>query len=390
KPFRDVLLGLFFVAIGTMLDLRVVADSWRQVLLFMTIPLLFKFCLVLFLVRAFGAGAGVAIRAGVWLAQAGEFGFVLLALASSSGLLPEPVMQPVLAAMLLSMIGSPLLIEQANRIALRLSSQEWLQRSLQLQSIASQSLARANHVIVCGYGRCGQALAHIFEAEKLPFIALDLDPDRVQAAAATGESVVFGDSARRETLLAAGLHRASALAITFDDTATALRILHLVRDLAPGLPVLVRTAHEADIDRLRAAGATEVVPEIVEGSLMLASHALALVGVPLARVLRRVQKVRESRYALLQGFFHGADDVGTDEIEAAHTHLRAVTVTEGSVAIGKQLLELQLAGARITTLVRKSSRSVDPPLEMRIVSGDTLVLSGTLEQVGTAESWLLG
>jgi CPA2 family monovalent cation:H+ antiporter-2 len=389
KPFRDVLLGLFFVAIGTKLNLRVVAEAWPPVLLFMTVPVLFKFGLVLLLVRAFGAGAGVAIRAGVWLAQAGEFGFVLLALGSSSGLIPDQVMQPVLAAMLLSMIASPLLIEQANRIALRLSSQEWLQRSLQLQSIASRSLAREKHVIVCGYGRCGQALAHIFEAEKLPFIALDLDPDRVQAAAAAGEPVVFGDSARRETLLAAGLHRASALAITFDDTPTALRILHLVRDLAPRLPVLVRTAHEVDIDRLRAAGATEVVPEIVEGSLMLASHALALVGVPLSRVLRRVQKVRESRYALLQGFFHGADDSPQDDIEAAHTHLRAVTVTEGSGAIGKQLLELDLAGARITTLVRKSTRSVDPPGEMRVVFGDTLVLSGTLEQVGTAEASLL-
>jgi CPA2 family monovalent cation:H+ antiporter-2 len=389
SPFRDVLLGLFFVAIGTMLNLRVVTEAWPQVLLFMTVPILFKFSLVLLLVRAFGAGAGTAIRAGVWLAQAGEFGFVLLALGSSSGLVPDAATQPVLAAMLLSMIASPLLIEQANRIALRLSSQEWLQRSLQLQSIASRSLAREKHVIVCGYGRCGQALAHIFEAEKVPFIALDLDPDRVRDAAATGEPVVYGDSARRETLLAAGLHRASAVAVTFDDTPSAMRVLHLVRALAPGLPILVRTAHEADIDRLRAAGATEVVPEIVEGSLMLASHALALVGVPLSRVLRRVQQVRESRYALLQGFFHGADDVSVDEIEQAPTHLRAVELPAGSLVLGRRIGELELGGARVTTLVRNAIRTVDPGAELAVEVGDTLVLSGTLEQVGTAEAWLL-
>lgn len=389
KPFRDVLLGLFFVAIGTLLDLHVVAASWPQVLLFLTLPVLFKFALVVALVRAFGASAGTAIRAGVWLAQAGEFGFVLLALGTGAGLVSDAALQPVLAAMLLSMLASPLLIEQANRIALRLSSQEWLHRSMQLQSIATRSIARERHVIVCGYGRCGQALAHVLEAEKVPYLALDLDPDRVHAAAAAGEPVVYGDSARRETLIAAGLHRASALAVTFDDTHSALRILHEVRQLAPRLPILVRTAHEADIERLRAAGATEVVPEIVEGSLMLASHALALVGVPLARVLRRVQRVRESRYALLKGFFHGADDTGTDEIEQAAMHLRAVTIPQGSPSVGRALGELRLGEARVTTVVRRSHRMVDPPSDVTVEAGDTLVLSGTLEQIGTGEARLL-
>ena len=389
KPFRDVLLGLFFVAIGTQLNLRVVAELWPQVLLFMTVPVLFKFGLVVVLVRVFGGGAGTAIRTGVWLAQAGEFGFVLLALGTSVGLVSDAALQPVLAAMLLSMLLSPVLIEQANRIALRLSGQEWLQRSLQLQSIASRSIARENHVVVCGYGRCGQALAHVLEAEKVPFIALDLDPDRVREAAATGESVVYGDSARRETLLAAGLHRASALAITFDDTPTAMKILHIARELAPRLPILVRTAHEADIDKLRAAGATEVVPEIIEGSLMLASHALALVGVPLSRVLRRVRQVREGRYALLQGFFHGADDADADEIEDAPLHLRAVAISAANPSVGRALAELRLGDARVTTVVRRSQRIVDPPGDLRVEAGDTLVLSGTLEQIGSAEARLL-
>ena len=178
-------------------------------------------------------------------------------------------------------------------------------------------------------------------------MALDLDPDRVRAAAATGESVVFGDAGRREALQAAGVHRARALAITFDDTATALRLLSLIRQLAPGLPVLVRTAHEADIDRLRRAGATEVVPEIVEGSLMLASHALALAGVPLAQVQRRVTQVRESRYALLQGFFHGADDDRDgDAIEDAPLHLRAGPLLAGSAGIGPSIGRVNGGGAR--------------------------------------------
>ena len=390
KPFRDVLLGLFFVAIGTQLDLRVVMQAWPQVLVLATLPILLKFLVVALVVRAFGGTAGVAVRTGVWLAQAGEFGFVLLALGSAAGLLTDAAIQPVLAAMLLSLLVSPLLIGQANRMALRLSSQEWLQRSLQLQTIASRSLARDRHVIICGYGRCGQALAHVLESESVTFIALDLDPDRVRQAAATGESVVYGDSARRETLLAAGVHRARAMAITFDDTAVALRIIHLVREIAPQLPILVRTAHEADIERLLAAGATEVVPEIVEGSLMIASHALALAGVPLSRVLRRVRKVRDSRYSLLQGFFHGADDSEEDAIEDAQIHLRAVLLGPASNLAGQPLAQAPLGSARVTAVVRQGVRIADPAPDLLLQPGDTLVLAGTLEQIGEAEARLTG
>ncbi len=119
------------------------------------------------------------------------------------------------------------------------------------------------------------------------------------------KKVVFGDASRHETLVAAGVARASALVITFADTQLALRILHHVRALNPGLPVIVRTLDDADLDRLIAAGASEVVPETFESSLMLASHALVLLGVPLRRVVRRIRDVREKRYSLMRGFFHG-------------------------------------------------------------------------------------
>lgn len=390
KPFRDVLLGLFFVSIGMQLDLRVVVEAWPRVLLFLVVPVLIKFALVVGLVKWFGAGTGTAIRAGIWLAQAGEFGFVLMAQALGHQLIPEAVLQPILAAMLLSLLLSPLLIQQAGAIALRMSSQEWLQRSLQLQTIASRSLARKQHVIICGFGRCGQSLAHVLEAEKVPFMALDLDIDRVRQAAAVGESVVYGDSTRRDTLQAVGVHRARALVITYDDTASALRVLHLLRQLAPTLPVLVRTAHEADIERLRAAGATEVIPEIVEGSLMLASHAMALAGVPIAQVQSRVNSIREGRYALLQGFFHGLDDQAVDQIESADIHLRPVKIAPGNAWSGQPIAALELHGARFAALVRQGKRLVELDAHTAIAVGDTLVLSGTIEQVSAAEARIQG
>ncbi|MEI7445230.1 MAG: cation:proton antiporter [Burkholderiales bacterium] len=389
KPFRDILLGLFFITIGMKLDLGVVLDSWPVVLAASTLPILLKFGVVVAASRAMGDTAPVAIRTGVWLAQAGEFAFVLLALAADTALLAPATLQPVLAAMLLSMLASPWLIGRADWLALRVSQQEWLQRSLQLQTIAARSLSRDKHILICGYGRSGQSLAHVLEAEKVPFVALDLDPDRVREAASAGESVVYGDATRRETLLAAGVHRASVLVVTYDDTAGAIRLLHLVRALAPQLPVVVRTSTDADLERLREAGATEVVPEVVEGSLMLASHALALNGAPLARVLRRIRSIREDRYSLLRGYFHGADDREAETIETDHLRLHAVTVPAGSAVQGQALAALPLEGCSISALVRGGRRQLEWPDDLELQPGDTLVLCGTVEQVDAAEARLL-
>ena len=389
KPFRDLLLGLFFITIGMKLNVGVVIAAWPEVLVLLLLPVLLKFALVAGLVYVTRGGAATAVKTGIWLAQAGEFGFVLLVLAMNAGILSNAALQPMLAAMLLSILMSPFLIRQAERIALRVSSQEWLQRSLHLQKIATRSIARQKHIILCGYGRSGQSLAHVLEAEGIEFVALDLDPDRVRMATAAGETVVYGDASRRETLVAAGIHRASALVVTYADTPATLHLLAVTRVLAPSLPVLVRTTSDGDIDLLRGAGATEVVPEIVEGSLMLASHALALTGVPLPRVLDRIRAIRDDRYQMLRGHFHGADDRQTENIEETHQRLHTVTIQPGVAVVGRALSKLPIGLCRITAMVRAGRRIVDPSPDLGIEAGYTLVLAGTVEQVNSAEASLL-
>jgi CPA2 family monovalent cation:H+ antiporter-2 len=389
KPFRDILLGVFFITIGMRLDLAVVMVQWQAVLLFTLVPVTLKFAVIALVGLLMRDPPPTSIRTAVWLTQAGEFAFVLLTLAGDSKLIPPPLMQPVMAAMLISMLLSPWLIGRADWLALRVTGQEWLMRSLQLQSIAARSISRDNHIIICGYGRSGQSLAHVLEAEEVPFVALDLDADRVREAASAGESVVLGDATRRETLLAAGLHRASVLVITYDDTPSAVRLLKVARTLAPQLPVVVRTATDVDLERLRQAGATEVVPEVVEGSLMLASHALALAGTPLARVLRRIRSIREDRYSLLRSYFHGADDHEVETIEADHRRLHAVTIPPRSAVAGQALSAIALSGCTVSALVRDGRRQLTWPNDLKLQTGDTLVLVGTVEQVHAAEDRLL-
>ena len=390
RPFHDVLLGLFFITIGMKLDAEAVWVRWPLVLALTFAPVLFKFVLVTVLARAFGAAPGVALRTGLYLAQAGEFGFVLLALATDGGLLPPNLQSPVLASMVLSMLATPFIVMYSNRIVMRLSATDWLMQSVAMTTIAKRSINAEAHIIIAGYGRSGQNLARLLEGEKIPYMALDLDPDRVRQAVAAGQSVVFGDAARLQSLMAAGLARASAVVVSYHNTPSALKILRLVQAHAPRVPVIVRTIDDADIERLQAAGATEVVPEAIEGSLMLASHALALVGVPMRRVLRLVQDQRDARYGLLRGYFHGADDDTADELQTAR--LQSVTLPMAGSHLGQTLAAqaLHAVGVAVVSVRRASGAVVKPDDALVLAAGDTLVLAGKPEPLALAESRLLG
>lgn len=390
RPFHDVLLGLFFITIGMKLDWRPVLDQWGLVLMLSVVPVLAKAGMVAVLARLFGSAPGVAIRTGLYLAQAGEFGFVLLTLGAEVKLVGAQWMSPVLASMVLSMLATPFIIMGSNRIVMRLSATDWLMQSVQLTSIAKKSIRTEAHLIICGYGRSGQNLARLLDKEHIPYMALDLDPDRVRQAAAAGQSVVFGDAAKLPSLIAAGLSRATAVVITYHDTPSALKVLQHVREHAAHVPVVVRTLDDTDLERLRAAGATEVVPEALEGSLMLASHALALVGVPMRRVIRITQDARDARYGLLRGYFHGADD---DTVSEQHqARLQSISLPPGAPSVGERLgdLTLQVMGVSVVSVRRASGQVVvSGDEDLVLAGGDVLVLSGLPETLALAESRLL-
>jgi CPA2 family monovalent cation:H+ antiporter-2 len=388
-PFRDVLLGLFFVTVGMSLDLHVVWAHFGLVLLLLVLPTLGKMLLVAGLARIFGAGRANAIRTGLYVAQAGELALVMLTLAFVNEVLDATTTQVVLAALVLSMLSGPLLIQLGDPLVKRFTANDWLARAAQITQIAARSMARQDHVIICGYGRSGQNLARLLEAEHILFIALDNDAQRVKEAAVGGGNVVFGDASRREALLAAGLMKARAVCVTFADTPLALRILHQVAYSRPELPVIVRTFDDSDIDQLLKAGAAEVVPEVLEGSLMLASHSLLLLGVPLARVLARIRAIREERYSLFRGFFHGVTDT-SDVAETVQPRLHSVLLTEGAAAVGKSLADVAMRGkVEVTGVRRRGTRSERPGVDWRFEAGDVVILLGRPGDIDRAESRLL-
>ncbi len=389
KPFRDVLLGLFFITIGMLLDMRLVWENWWAVLLLLGTLVLLKFSLTAALTRLFGASAGVALRTGLGLAQAGEFGFVLLSQLGALHLIDLLVIQIILASMVLSMLISPFILANSDALVMKLVASEWMVQSLALTQIASRTMATQKHVIIAGFGRSGQNLARLLDEEKIAYHALDLDPERVRAAQAAGANVSYGDASRRDSLVAVGIHRAAALVVTYISTPSALKILRFSSELAPALPVIIRSYDDADLDKLRAAGASEVVPETLEGSLMLASHALVMLGVPLRRVVHRIQAAREERYATLRGYFHGTDDIA-DDVERPHVRLHSLMLSDGARAIGKSLAELNLASvdAEVVAIRRRQTR-LDVTPETVLQAADIVVLRGTTEGVARAEDTLL-
>ncbi len=388
-PFRDVLLGLFFITIGMLLNLVVVYELWAWVLTSVLMLVLFKTLVVFIIGRLFKMEAGVALRTGLVLAQGGEFGFALLLQATQADLISANWHQIILASIVISMALSALIVKYNGIVAKRLVPSYRRQREESLGNIREEIGGSRGHVIVCGYGRSGQNLAWMLEQEGIESIALDLDPVRVRDARDAGKPVVFGDASRRDVLEAAGLQSASALTISFNDVTVTLKILEIVRTLRPDIPVIVRTMDDSDIERLVAAGATEVVPESLEGSLMIGSHVLMLLGVPVSRIVHQVRNARNDRYHMLRGFFHGGDLEASEQ--AYQLRLHSLTLPEQAYAIGHRLADLPLEkiGIKVTAVRRGGIRGPEPEPNTRLIAGDVLVLYGTPDSLEEAEKLLL-
>ena len=392
RPFRDTLLGLFFVTIGMQLDVPALLGQLPVVIAILATMLLVKAVIVTLAGRPFAGEWFKALRAGVVLSPGGEFGFALLALLLDNRLIGADFTQPVLAAITLSMLIAPVLIRHNKTVARYFMHQSGpSQTGLARLEAANQAIARREHVIVCGYGRVGQNVGRVLETEGFEFLAMDLDPVRVRTALAAGDAVIYGDAADDGVLKSAGLDRANAVVVTFSDTARALAIVRAVRRQRPALPILVRAQDETHLEELIAAGATEVVPETLEAALTLVSNTLHMLQVPASRVIRRVGEIRRQRYKALRSVI-ARDPAGRSEDTGEfREELHTVVLPPGAWSIGRTLSEIRGRGAEVSfTAVRRDGIvGRDPDLEMTLREGDVVVLFGTPEAQEHAEAVLL-
>lgn len=390
--FRDILMGLFFISVGMLLDFNYLAAHILLVIALLLALILFKGILIALLVRIYGYEVGVGMRTGIILAQAGEFGFVILTLGVGRGLIGGDELQLVLSACLLSMVVAPFIIQYNGRIARSLSKSYLINSHKKVDELGDVGKDLSGHVILCGYGRSGQYLGRFLKEENIPFVALDIDPTRVHEAAVAGERVMYGDAGRRAVLDAAGARNAKALVISYADMRSAMKILHVTQESYPSLPVIVRTTDETHMEEFRLAGATEVVPEVLEGSLMLASHALVILGVPLNRVVKRIRVFREERYQMFKGFFRGVTDATSDFEDTQQVRLHPVEINQNSYASGLRILDLELDrfGVKIQHLRRPNMRAdIEARPSIELGEGDVVVLLGPQDAIVAAEIYLV-
>ena len=389
--FRDILLGLFFISVGMMLNLNIFIEYiWIIIAIFIGYSL-FKATLIALLTKVFKYEFGVGIRTGIILGQAGEFSFVILALAKEQNIIGGDILQIILSVCLLSMICAPFLIPYNGRIA-RFLSKSYIKNSQKnIDKIDDIGHNLSDHVILCGYGRSGQFLGRFLKEEHIPFIAIDMDLNRVNDASNAGELVMYGDASRRVVLNAAGIKNCKAVIITYADDRASSKVLTVVRETYLDLPVIVRTADESSIALLQKEGATEVVPEVLEGSLMLGSHALMVLGIPLGRIVKKIRSFRSERYSMFRGYFKGSTDISDDFSGQEQLELHSIEVKRNPLLMGSKLENVRFEdfNIQIQYLRRPNMlENIDPRPDIILDDGDILVILGLQQNINHFEKYI--
>ena len=393
RPFRELLLGLFFISVGMLLDVHLLYRQFVLVTALLLGLLVLKSLLIALVTRVYVDSTFKAVRTSVVLAGGGEFGVALLTLlVQKNDLLPPRISQPLLAALVLSMVLSPLVIRYNRRIARALLGERGPPATaMEREAAAAGAVAKREHVILCGFGRVGQNIARVLESQGFEYLALDLDPARIRLARQAGDAVLYGDSADEELLREAGIENASAVIITFAKPSVSVGIVRSVRRLREDVPVLVRTQDDVGLAELAAAGATDVVPETFEASLMLVSQVLLLLNLPASRVLRLIGDTRASRYATLRNIFRHDGAQVVDDSHAFREELRAIVLPPSSWAVGRRLDDVRTRGADVsfTAVRRHGITGRQPAGDTELRDGDVVVIYGTPEALEHAEAVLL-
>ncbi|MEM5548056.1 monovalent cation:proton antiporter-2 (CPA2) family protein [Pseudoalteromonas fuliginea] len=389
RPFRDILMGLFFVTVGMQLDLLYVFSNGLFIIGALLGLLILKITVVAISAQLMGERRQDALACAIMLWQMGEFGFVLIALSGQQQLLTSDQTSFLIALGVLSMAFTPFLIDKTPLILKRLGVLK--RASMGWENEPKSSALYSNHVVICGFSRVGQTIARFLKPEAIEYVAIESNPILVQEGKAAGEPVIFGHVKQKDILKCAGVERARLVIITFTEFEQTQIVIDAIKQIAPEVKILIRTRDDSQLEKLKELGVTEVVPETLEASLMLVSHVLSMSGVPMSRIVRRVSKERRNRYKFLQSFFPGehidSDENNSDRLE----YLHVIALPDKAFAVNKSISELNLTKRRVfIKALRRQDREIDAPSDQTLLlANDILVLQGKPRRVERVEHYLL-
>jgi CPA2 family monovalent cation:H+ antiporter-2 len=370
-PLRGVLLGVFFTAVGMLLVPAQALDAWLEVLGFVSGVVVLKAAVVFAVIAgAMRAGTGTALRTALALAQTGEFSFVLVVAGAEAGVVDPRLEQVFVASAVLTLVATPFLIRASGPLARRLGDVVPL-------SDAAPAVA-SGHVLVIGFGLAGRTLLRVLGSARIPCQVVDVNAARVAEGRRRGEPVLFGDATRPALLERLGLRRARLLCVAINDPGSTRAIVQVAREMAPDLPILVRTRYVADVDRLQQLGATDVVVEELESTLDLMSEVLRRFSLSQTAIARFAEQMRDEGYALLRAPVGLALDPWLAEA-LREVPAQWVQVPD-SAPPGRSIGELDVrarTGASVLAVQRDGVVHANPPAVFRVEPGDAvLVLLG--------------
>ena len=392
RPFRDLLLGLFFITIGMLVDLGQLVSFWPYLLLGGLLLMITKAFLITGVVKLLGESWRSAIPAGLTLAQGSEFLFALLALSVRSQLVNQNVASNLITIVIISMVMTPLLIKHSPNLVDSFISRIG-NKTLQAtnEEIFDREIKKKNHILILGFGRVGQTIARFLRPLSIDYLVLETGDIRIKEASAVDEPIFYGDSSRIDILKAAGAANASIVVVTFDDTDLTTKIIENVKNINSTIPVLVRTRDDSHLEDLLSAGAEEVIPETHEASLTMVSHLLLMVEYPDIMVHSIIDKARRDRYRMLKGFYHGERLGFLGKKSQSSAIIHAVNLPKGAFVCGKTIAELLLPmDINILDIHRDNLViSAEQNQDLVLQHGDIVVLRGLVDQLDAGESYLL-
>lgn len=392
RPFRDVLLALFFISIGMQFNPLTVLHAWPWILLLLTALIIGKLILIMIINMSFGNSPVTSFRTGLVLAQGGEFGFALLLSALNYEIIRDSYAQVVLGAILISMLLSPFMIlfnrSITNFVFRRKIRHKEDEAEDELPLLASKP---TKHVIICGYGRVGQNIAHLLEDFDIQYVAFDLNAKRVQEAKLAGDTVFYADASNYQILQAANINQSRALIISFYSAKETEKILQQVRQHNNRIAVIVRSQYEDETAHFYQLGATEVIPETLETSLVFVSHIMLLLRMPIDKVKRMMNHIRHDRYDILNHIFPGEEGLNFNETEIPQQGLHSMILPTKAYAVGKKIGDLALTEfeVKITRLRRNNHHIKNPSEDYVLLAGDVIVLFGKIEHIELAETRII-
>lgn len=322
RPFRDVLLGIFFISIGMLLDLKMVFDNFLLIIIAVIAIVLIKFLVVASLCYFMGKRVNLvtALKTGMIMAHAGEFGLAILTLATSYKIITGSKAQVLLASMIVSLFVAVLLTKYAGnilRFIIKIKLGQGYQNSEFYSEVAESNSPMASHypdtrehIIICGFGRVGKMLSKFLKMENRPYLCLETDPRLVKNGVLGGYNVYYGDANRRDVLSLAGVSKAKLIAICLDDDETAKKIITHIKSLNDDVKILVRTRDLKNKDKFLQLGANEVIAETLEASMMLGLQMFMLLGSRPDDAMNYINKARQDKTMTIKFEQSESDSLG--------------------------------------------------------------------------------